>query len=338
MDFNSKSSFPKAPDISLNEALSRARLFIMGTSILIIMLFHNSFQCMSVFGYPIGLYGHWCVDIFIFVSGWGIFNSLDKHNRLDIKNFYLRRLIRILPASIICGACLFIFKKTGLLGLCGLNLWYIRTILLLYLISPIIYLLFVRYSPVIVLSCLIILSIIAVFIAVPCLKNQSLTIQSTISWTIARLPSFAIGMYIARTNYKIKKLISVPNIIIFLTILCIALQLHYWRSVNNSFSSYLHLLPYTLVGLIIPFICIALFFIYSKAPNIILNIAIFLGTYSLELYLIHEAIFREISLLQLSNYSKFILAYSFSIILAILLHIIVNKFKLKKCYKNQMQL
>lgn len=88
--------------IIMNNNISKSRSMLMGLAMVAILLFHQEF----VKGNPIldffNHYGHWGVQIFIFVSGFGIWYALNKDN-YSLKAFYARRLIRIMPASILGG-------------------------------------------------------------------------------------------------------------------------------------------------------------------------------------------------------------------------------------------
>ena len=69
--------------------LSRYRTYIMGVAMICIMLFHQGWITQ-----PLGLfqlYGCHGVDIFFFVSGFGVYFSLQKHTLWD---FYKRRIKR----------------------------------------------------------------------------------------------------------------------------------------------------------------------------------------------------------------------------------------------------
>ena len=85
---------------SFLELVSVNRSAIMGLSMVFIMLFHQYFT--SVF--PFNLfhnYGHWGVDVFLFLSGMGLVNSLEKNS---IKDYYKRRFMRLVPSCIFCGS------------------------------------------------------------------------------------------------------------------------------------------------------------------------------------------------------------------------------------------
>ena len=79
---------------------SRYRSTLMGVAMLSIMLSHQRF----VHVFPINLFmsfGHWGVDIFLFLSGMGMVGSLMAHT---VKEFYYRRFKRLIPLCVLCGA------------------------------------------------------------------------------------------------------------------------------------------------------------------------------------------------------------------------------------------
>jgi len=141
--------------------LSRYRTEIMGVAILWVVWFHSSVK-IDFFEYPIlneafafiKKMGYGGVDIFLLVSGMGIYNSLQKHNLSD----YIRnRVKRIAPTWWVYMIFWFflaavVFEKsigkTEVLGFATFTgywldmknqaNWYVYAIMLFYLISPVI--------------------------------------------------------------------------------------------------------------------------------------------------------------------------------------------------------
>ena len=120
------------------------RYSLMGIAAVWIMLFH-------LIDFPIINWGYGGVDIFLFLSGWGLYYSWRK--RPDIRSFYFKRFWRIFPAYalVVTGAYLFkwiiLRDNIDLLDyLCALTTvkywygylvhWYIALIVLLYLLFP----------------------------------------------------------------------------------------------------------------------------------------------------------------------------------------------------------
>ena len=131
--------------------LSKHRSPLMGFAILFIMLFHleNRSPFLDTHFFSIGDSG---VEIFLLLSGLGVFYSLSRTNGTSPWYFYKRRLIRILPAfwlviiplslySLIKGAIPFSIFITRVLGLSAFNeaargYWYITVLLVCYIITP----------------------------------------------------------------------------------------------------------------------------------------------------------------------------------------------------------
>lgn len=127
--------------------ISKYRTSIMGIAILWVIFAH----CHSVVSmpmlikFPLFILGFGGVDIFLFISGFGIYHSLNKN--LDIENFFIRRIIRFLPIiPIIIFFCIYFpiapFHK--IIGYLTLeNFWlgdmhfnFLSYIFLCYILSP----------------------------------------------------------------------------------------------------------------------------------------------------------------------------------------------------------
>lgn len=76
----------KADNLTLN------RNFLLGVAILLVLVYHFFNWTINPFGrFNIGHVG---VDIFLFLSGWGLSYSYTKNN---LKTFYVRRIKKIVP-------------------------------------------------------------------------------------------------------------------------------------------------------------------------------------------------------------------------------------------------
>ena len=126
----------------------------MGFSIIWIMMLHFQFEIVKPLGF-IAQYGFAGVEIFMFVSGLGIYYSLDKNRQ--IIPYYLKRIRRIFPAYYIVGifASLFLYNDNLFIFLFRYTTigywidkpffeWYIPSIIAYYLIAPF----FILYSKV----------------------------------------------------------------------------------------------------------------------------------------------------------------------------------------------
>ena len=130
--------------------ISLHRSPLMGLAILMVVLYHTHLKIPFIS--HIGYYGYWGVDIFLIASGFGIFYSLERHNSL--KDFYIKRLIRIVPAYWIVVSAYSFWKicihaatwHYWILNMFGLSYWlnlrdrfdwFIPTICLYYVLAPI---------------------------------------------------------------------------------------------------------------------------------------------------------------------------------------------------------
>lgn len=310
--------------LSVNDSVSESRGFMMGVVMLVIMLFHASFGVLGKLGLLFSIYGHWGVDIFLFLSGFGLYYALRKNEGNTLTHFYGRRVVRILPAAILVGTVLYSVNYAGVLGILGMNLWYMRTLVVLYVCSPLIYLLCTKNNPLLFLLWIVMIAVCGVLISVPVLKDTGFLYQSSISWTLARLPVFCLGMLMAHHAVSIRRMLR-PTLLLFCaTVLILLLVLHYQRHILSSLSSYLHLLPYILLASIVPYFCIVLGGLYRMLPRCICRPFEYVGRMSLELYLVHEAVFRYVGTLIMPSYAKFLLAYTISLVAAFCVHISIN--------------
>ena len=133
--------------------ISKYRTHIMGAAMMWIMWFHSAFGGggeVLHFIHNIGFYG---VDIFLLVSGLGLYFSMRKSK--SVGEFYKKRAVRILPAYLIVTVCWYAFYKTEvsfgdkLLSILGINYfrgtiygrpeyfdWFLPTLFVLYLLTP----------------------------------------------------------------------------------------------------------------------------------------------------------------------------------------------------------
>lgn len=133
--------------------VSDYRTYLMGISILWIILFHTAWYLW--FPKVIEMFqmsGNYGVDIFIFVSVYGLYHSMQ--NKLTLRQWYFRRLKRIIPSFLIvatmlafieCWSVTDYIKEIAFIGFLLPNIkyevvfWYIPAILIFYAIFPYVY-------------------------------------------------------------------------------------------------------------------------------------------------------------------------------------------------------
>ena len=148
------------PGISVKEIISKHRSEIMGIAMVSIMLFHQPFiwSKYDVFFRFFRFFGHFGVDIFLFLSGFGIAFSLKKNK---LYKFYKKRFDRIVPICFFCGLIKYLIctlspsltfhVSRSWKMLFGFDLWFIRFILICYIVSPLIYWIIKHYGCIIMI-------------------------------------------------------------------------------------------------------------------------------------------------------------------------------------------
>lgn len=269
--------------------MSIYRSELMGWSILWIMMLHFSFTQIKPLGF-IAQYGFAGVEIFMLMSGLGLYYSL--HSNHQILQFYKKRLLRIFPTYYILGifASILLFHDSiidysfrySTLGfwIGGIYWeWYIPSIVLLYLISPIFkYILDKKYFILLLCLCISILTISFYII------YQINILDRVHFFFLYRIPAFILGMACA---YWIKNNISTKY---FYTFLLTGIPFFIWlypqhhQLYNFKYFSLLFLLP----------LFIIIFLLISKHIKRINPIIKMIGNASLEIYLIQSLFFHAI--------------------------------------------
>ena len=302
--------------------IGKSRGFIMGIAMIAVMLFHQHF----VHDFPLSVLqhtGHWGVDVFLFVSGYGVAHSiLSKKNYLskqEIARFYLRRIIRIFPA-IGCFTILRLLAGdidslySGLICALGLNYWYIRYIYVLYALTPFFVYLIAKcsfnpknFSYCIAGGCALILALILISIGGLMMNN--------LGFAIARLPVFLCGIHCYMWIGKIYKY-NLVDIITAMMLLIISVLLVYKYDNEALFVRYYQYI------FLVPAIVLFSSFIYRVKllfPKFIIRFVEIIGCISLELYICHEYIFGKV-VVCCFGYKGLVVAFSCSFIVAYFLH------------------
>lgn len=277
--------------------ISKYRTQLMGLAILWIVFFHTQVTVslpILLFIKNIGFGG---VDVFIFLSGLGVYYSLDK--KTTIKQFYKRRILRILPyyIPVVIVVSLFYYYE-GVYSLKGvvanvlmlsywLDLkdrfdWYIPSILLLYLFAPLFYSFIAKNN-----KKIIVLFILLGIIVCGLIMNTS---YAYLIGFFARVPLFIIGMYYAHYSEKNKsiKMGKKSQVFLFLyMILGFTFLFYLYGLVENWHRGEIILIWFLLM--MIP-CCLLTSYILSLFKNYHYPVLTFFGTYTLTIYIFHEKI------------------------------------------------
>lgn len=305
------------------------RSALMGLSMIIVFLFHAPSRKLGFM--PTGLWGTVCkngnlgVDIFLFLSAFGLCFSLKKNT---IKRFYFNRFRRIIPTwwvvlffihtiGIFAGSKFdslvyphstvdMFYWYTGLgyfFNTCCYE-WYIPTLLLFYFLIPAVYRLLRNQ----------VLFIILLSIPLILLYEGS-GVLPYLSISISRIPVFLLGVLFYKDLEQNKY-----NLFL---ITCITLCIYIF-----AFSFFLKvpdvIQAAPLLPIIIGLLSYILSFQYIRCFEVFLT---FVGTISLEFYLIH--LYRRpqflLSHIVKDNVMLILGAFILCLVLSYLLHKFINK-------------
>lgn len=195
----------------MGKKISEYRTELMGIAILWVLWFHTQMRFENDFIHLFKMLGYGGVDIFFFVSGLGIYRSLEKND--DALSFYKRRIIKLMPAYLPLLMVWMILQMVkempvNLLGFCignitGLALWarnaphfnwYIQSLIVFYGIAPIIKKMLDRYN-----KRGLWIGLVISFIVGPVFWCNNILMA------VSRLPIFIIGMYCGKYVSSEKK-------------------------------------------------------------------------------------------------------------------------------------
>lgn len=263
--------------------ISKNRTGLMGWAMIIIILLHQGW----FMGFPFWVFhgmGHYGVDLFMFLSGFGLWYSLEKNST---SQFYRNRFVRMLPACVVAGVAKTLVK-TLLLGLplagmiagvVSFDLWFIQAIVVLYALSPLFYKLIVKYKWWTFGICYII-----------CFGMLFLDLEMfPYLLTISRVPAFLLGMFVACGLWKGNaKTLCLSFMMLIAAVVFNLIYCHHVDFRNYTFD-------YMILCFGLPAFCVLLTYMNKMIKAVKLNEVVeWIGRYSLELYLCHEFIFHLI--------------------------------------------
>lgn len=226
--------------------ISQYRNELFGIAVILVMLTHS-----SVYAWPEGelagilrkacQQGSMGVDIFLFLSGMGLFFSLKKDG--NIRNFYLKRVKRVIIPYFLIAIPGFIVLDLVIRRVTIKNflvdiflvpfwqqgdfiLWYISFIIFLYLIYPTIYFLFLESEK--SNFRLFICFLVTLLLNIWGLYNVP-KVYDRFEIALARLPLFIVGCWGGKRVYEKKKLSWWFLAGTLLMFIALKVALIYWR-------------------------------------------------------------------------------------------------------------
>lgn len=311
----------------MKDLLFRYRTEIMGIAAIMIILGHTVYWGID-YGLltPLLILGYSGVDVFLFLSGFGLFYAMSKTSA--VSSFYYRRFIRVIPTfvALMCLASIMHYKTWTLGWFLNpmtwfYSYWYIPFILLMYLIFPFFYRILKVWNKYWIVSIICIFSLLFLTILI----KKGITIgESPYMCCAARIPIFFMGTFLASNKFKILENTTF-NLILFCFGIISLLPFYF----NDNLSGNKGFTTYYCFILIIPGFVYLLGKLCSILPVIFCKILYFSGKISLELYLIHVTIMpwlmNKLSVLGFNTFFCVLIPLAISYIVAFLLSYSVNR-------------
>lgn len=214
--------------------ISRYRSELMGAAILMVVYghlfyYHSGLQAYNQLNPTVWYLGVGSVDVFMFLSGFGIFQSLNRDD--NPLRFFVRRMRRLLPSflPVILLYCIFALKagwinKYQVLGNLttfgwwaqqgGQFNWYIPAIIALYLLSPLFYHVIMRYGR------------RALWVIPLLFLGEAGAIGSSLMIGVSRFPVYFLGMYLGwealQNHSPSQRHLLISGIVMVLSMLALA--------------------------------------------------------------------------------------------------------------------
>lgn len=315
----------------IGNSISRERGSLMGIAILFIMLYHSGFV-IETDAFKWGDVG---VEMFAVLSAIGVCFSLT--HQTSVSHFYKRRLLRILPAYFVVAAPYALYRHfaygaswghvasviTGLSTFRGdITFWFVSYILVCYLLTPLFLSVKKTLDRPFALTGIVIVVSYVLFL----LLNRR--ISNCYLWCL-RFPAFALGcdLYdyvMVGKNNDYEKNTDIKSLVVSVIGVILSISLLYLISryvVNVSF----RLLGYLII--VVPLI-LSLSEIFSTS-RCLSSVFSFLGSITLELYLLHEHIVLPLIMrINLNIWIIVVIAIVCAVILSFLVSAIVSRMKM----------
>lgn len=318
--------------------ISRYRGELMGLAMLFVMFFHVWMPKSNAL-YGLVRCGNVGVDMFLFLSGIGLWYSWTKDP--SPVRFFKKRYLRVYPAWLVI-ACLFYIPNylntpgggyspdipnliaNILIGwsfwrIDDLTFWFIPSIMMLYTIAPA-YMNLIQRSPsyrwLAALSMLL-----AVMVQYYPPVHQAV---GHLEIFFSRIPIFLIGLNCGQM-VKEKRTIEGSSIwLILLTfVMSLAMCIEFEESWRGRFPLFLErmvYIPLTISGILL------FSELFRHTPQRVLRVLAFIGTISLEMYLIHiQFVLKNITQYRLGYLLTALAMIAISTVLAWILHKIIDK-------------
>ncbi len=282
--------------------VSKYRTQLMGISMLWIMLFHNFFKWTdSNWVKTLIDHGNVGVDIFLFLSGVGLYYSYEKKG--NIGEYYKRRIVRLLIPYFVLAISFFFWvvrfeggeysflsyiSQVAFIKHNVNTTWFIPCILVLSLLFPIIY--YLQNYPVRIGSMTMSRNSVTVlicsiyFILLLYLKANKTVFYNNTEIALTRALVFIVGCHFAK---YVKEGVRIPNGAVLFSTAYILIYIYVFRA-DIKINNFWYRMSY--VPLAIAWIVVFIW-ILSKCETVLhckkFSFLTFIGNMTLELYLLH---------------------------------------------------
>ena len=316
--------------------LSRFRGPLMGIAMLVVMMFHVGFARHDTFWFCVNRCGNVGVDMFLFLSGIGLWYAWTKAPSLGgewarLPLFYRRRFQRIYPAWLLLSSLYYIplymegkFSLWQTIGniLIGWRLWsgfvdefwFIPMILVFYLVAPF-YMMLIRrqrvwsWLPVVAMVFCVLLQY---------WKPLNMTLGH-LEILFSRVPIFLLGI---NAGQWVKEDRQLPAdafwLLLLVFIMSLGVCVNFEDGLRGRFPLFLERMVYIPLSIsAMLLLCKAL----SHAPAWVAKGLSFVGTVSLELYLVHvNFVLKYLRPYNLGYWLTLLLMTAIALLLAWLIH------------------
>ena len=316
--------------------LSRFRGPLMGIAMLVVMMFHVGFSRHDTFWFCVNRCGNVGVDMFLFLSGIGLWYAWTKAPfsggewaRLPL--FYRRRFQRIYPAWLLLSSLYYIplymegkFSLWQTIGniLIGWRLWsgfvdefwFIPMILVFYLVSPFYMMLIQRQR---VWCCLPVVAMVFC-VLLQYWKPLNMTLGH-LEILFSRVPIFLLGINAGQWVKEDRQLPADAFWLLLLTfVLSLGVCVNFEDGLRGRFPLFLERMVYIPLSIsAMLLLCKAL----SHVPQWLTGALAFVGTVSLELYLVHvNFVLKYLRPYDLGYWLTLLLMTAIALLLAWLIH------------------
>ena len=310
------------------DAISRFRTLLMGLAALNVMLLHifQNFELVCTEAmlrvFESG------ADVFILLSGFGLFYSLDKG--FSLGSYIKKRLLRIYPEYALSCVLFGILFGIGVSGIvqdlltvsfwinASLRYWFISLIIVMYIVYPFLHQLIKKSDA---FAIVLIAVFIAVDIILPFIIKDYYWERSV---AFDRIPSFFAGAFIAKKAKYGKISFEKARVLYFVIIALASLLL----SLTVGGAHYrLVLLPWTISYTVV----VAFIAEHTKPGNIVVKMMTFMGMLSLQIYLFNghlmEYLRTKLVTLSLNKAAMILLSVILTLVTAYIVKLLCDKFR-----------